>query len=279
MREPRLGGDFQVSTTPTFDRRGLVSGSIHVARDITQRKKAEQLKDEFAGMVSHELKTPLTVIIGALAVAATDGISPEESSALIRDAASSADTLAGIVDNLLELSRFQSDRLDLNSEPVDIARLALGVTQKLQHKTSIHHISIDIPGDIPSVIIDRIRIERILNNLVENAIKYSPDGGEIRVSGARQDSQLVIGVSDQGIGISEADQLKLFQRFERLHMPDKQAIPGLGLGLRVCRILVEAHSGKIWVESAPGRGSTFFFTIPITRGKRNIRSASIKNLS
>ncbi len=261
--EPRMGGDFQVSTTPMFDRNGRVTGSVHIARDITQRKKAEQLKDEFIGMVSHELRTPLTVIIGALAVARSEGVSADESAELIQNAATGADALASLIDNLLELSRYQSDRLNLNSEKVNLGKVAECVVQKLRGKSPRHKLVASIPDSLPGVVIDRVRIERVLMNLVENAIKYSPRGGEVEVFALEHESHVVIGVRDQGIGISKADQSRLFQRFERLQAKERHAIPGLGLGLRVCRILVEAHGGRIWVESAPGQGATFYFTVPL----------------
>jgi PAS domain S-box-containing protein len=263
IHEPRLGGDFLVSTTPVFDGNNRVTGAVHVARDITERKKAEQLKDEFIGMVSHELKTPMTVIIGALKVATTEGVSPEESSELIGEAVSSADSLAGLVDNLLELSRHQSNRLSLNSSQVNIAELTNGVVQKLKNKSPLHHLTINFPDTAQSAVIDKVRIERVLYNLVENAIKYSPKGGEVNIFSRSENSHLVIGVRDQGLGISKAEQAKLFQKFERLQSKDTYNIPGLGLGLRVCRILVEAHGGKIWVESEKGKGSIFYFTLPI----------------
>ena len=115
--------------------------------------------------------------------------------------------------------------------------------------------------------IDAIRIERVLHNLVENAMKYSPKGGEVRIFGNCSDDTIVIGVSDEGIGISPEDQPRLFKSFERLSASVKGAIQGTGLGLRVCRILVEAHDGRIWVESKPGKGSTFFFSLPVVNNK------------
>ncbi|MBI2847072.1 MAG: PAS domain S-box protein [Chloroflexi bacterium] len=240
--------------------------------DITERKKAERLKDEFIGMVSHELRTPLTVVIGALSVATAEGLPQEQSRELIRDAATYADVLAGIVDNLLELSRHQSDRLAIQTERSDIGQIARDVIQRLQTRSDTHHLVVDIPSDAPAIFVDRVRIELVLHNLVENAIKYSPKGGEVRVLARQQDSQLVVSVSDHGVGISPEDQLKLFQSFERVQVYKKHLIPGLGLGLRVCRILVEAHGGQIWVESAPGKGTTFFFTVPLGNAVGQVKS-------
>ncbi len=121
---------------------------------------------------------------------------------------------------------------------------------------------LDIPGGLPSLNVDRVRVELILVNLLRNAVKYSAEGTDIRLSVQRQPDTLVISVIDQGIGIPATQQTRLFQPFERLESAAR-SVGGLGLGLLVCKRLVEAHGGKIWVESKPGKGSTFLFTIPL----------------
>ena len=122
---------------------------------------------------------------------------------------------------------------------------------------------IDLTRELPLVQADPLRLERILYNLLENAVKYSPHGGEIRVFAKPGRDGLVIGIVDQGVGISMDDQAKLFGPFQRLEQPIADRVKGAGLGLLVCRRLVEAHGGRIWVESEPGQGSTFFFTLPL----------------
>lgn len=233
--------------------------------ELRVAKQIELLKDEFIGMVSHELKTPLTVIIGALNVAEEKGMRVNEIKGLVHDAATSAESLAAMVDNLLELSRHQSNRLSLQTTQTQIEPAVRAVINKLKDRSSKHKLAGNIPPDLPNVLMDPIRVERVLHNLVENAIKYSPQGGEIKVGVRREDSHLIIGVSDQGIGISLEDQQKLFQKFERLDIQKKFEIGGVGLGLRVCQILVEAHGGRIWVESEKGKGLTFFFSLPISK--------------
>jgi len=249
---------------PVKDSEEKVLGLVFSLVDTTERKKAELLKDEFIGMVSHELKTPLTVMIGALSVATDSGVSEEQKKELLTDAGSYAEALAGIVDNLLELSRFQSNRLTLQREPVDVAPLAEKVFLALRAKSAAHRLTLEFPGDTPKVMADPLRVERILYNLVENAIKYSPKGGEVRLFARPEGGHLTVGVTDEGIGISAEDQARLFRSFERINAYETHAIPGLGLGLRVCRILVEAQGGKIWVESEAAKGSTFYFTLPLT---------------
>ena len=136
------------------------------------------------------------------------------------------------------------------------------MAQKLQSKSAIHYLTIDLERDSGIVAVDPVRIERILYNLVENAIKYSPGGGEVKISSRRENDALVVSVCDQGPGISIDAQERLFQSFERLDASGVGNAVGIGLGLKVCRTLVEAHGGRIWVESKPGEGSTFFFALP-----------------
>jgi len=245
----------------TYDYRGRPLRMTGISMDITERKKAEQLKDEFIGMVSHELRTPLTVVTGALYASMNKEVPDEEKQQLMQDALWGTEMLDQILDNLLELSRAQADRLRLNIKIVNIANVARSVMNRLEYKSAGHRFEIDIPPDM-TVQADPVRIELVLRNLLDNAIKYSPSGGQIKAFASLEADKVVIGVSDQGYGISSEDQEKLFTRFHRLERPAHAGAEGIGLGLSVCRTLVEAHQGRIWVKSEPGRGSTFFFTIP-----------------
>ena len=238
------------------------SATIAQGQDITERVKVEQIKDEFIGLVSHELKTPITVIMGSVYTAMSHGIPKKEAQLLLQDAVSSAESLASIIDNLLELSRAQADRLVIRREQLDIAETIRGFMEKLRGKSTAHRLLFDLPDGMPSLLVDQVRLERVLHNLIDNAIKYSPGGGDITVFARKEDDCLVIGVKDQGMGISKEDQAKLFRPFERLELLD--SVGGIGLGLNVCRRLVEAHGGRIWVESEPGKGATFFFSLPLT---------------
>jgi PAS domain S-box-containing protein len=233
-------------------------------RDIERRKKMDELKDEFIGLVSHELRSPLTVIMGALKTALADGahLSKEEMQQLLEDAASETDSLSHLLENLLELSRARADRLSLYVTPVDLQAVVQKAVDQVQRQSPRHRFVVDLPGELPPIHADETRLGRILYNLLENGVNYSPDGGEIRVSAERHGHRLTIGVSDQGMGISHEDQTRLFQPFERAEVAKTGGIGGAGLGLLVCRRLVEAHGGKIWVKSELGKGATFFFTLP-----------------
>lgn len=181
---------------------------------------------------------------------------------LLQDAARETETLAHLLDNLLELSRAQADRLFLHLEPVDIRSVIRGVVDRLGRQTSQHRFIMEVTGDIPAAQADRIRLGRIVYNLAENAVKYSPEGGSIMITASRSGSDLLVSVADHGLGINEADQQKLFAPFQRLESSVTGRTGGAGLGLLVCRRLVEAQGGTIWVESTPGEGSTFHFTLP-----------------
>jgi len=256
----------EVHGYPIFDKEGNVTRMITYSIDITERKKLDQLKDDFIGLVSHELRSPLTVITGAVNTVLTEGarLSPEETRQLITDAALEADLLSHLLSNLLELSRAQANRLLIHAEPVSVARIVQDTFEEIKRQASPHQFILDIPKKLPTVYADRLRLERILYNLIDNAMKYSPQGGEVRVSVKSEDERLVISVSDQGIGISLTDQAKLFGPFQRIEESKLEGVRGLGLGLLVCRRLVETHGGQIWVESEPGKGSTFFFTLPLS---------------
>jgi len=238
-------------------------------RDMEERKKVDELKDQFIGLVSHELRTPLTVIMGAVNTALSEAthLSPEETRQLLEDAASESELLSHILENLLELSRSQADRLILHLEPLKLEDVVQKTIHEARCHSSMHQFVMDLPKKIPPLRADRIRLERILHNLVENAVKYSP-GGEVRVSARQEGKNLVIAVHDQGPGISPHDQARLFQPFWRTRQAETDFTKGVGLGLVVCRRLVEAHGGKIWLESEPGQGTTFFFTLPIEARRR-----------
>jgi signal transduction histidine kinase len=230
-------------------------------RDITERKKAEQLKDEFIGLVSHELRTPLTVIGGSLRTAMSEGVSQEDGRELLQNAAEGVDSLAAILENMLELSRYQAGRLQLRIERVSIADAVKNVIEKLKRQGVSHVFSSEIPGDLPPAEADPVRVERILFNLMENATKYSPEDSKITVSSRMQDGFVVTSIIDRGPGISPDDHVRIFEPFQRLETSQRPT-KGVGLGLVVCKRLAEAQGGWIKVDSEPGKGSTFSFALP-----------------
>jgi signal transduction histidine kinase len=246
------------------DANGKMVSVMSEVEDITEPKKAEQLKDDFIGMVSHELRTPLTVLMGNIKVALSEGISPEQIKELVKDADYAAEELKGILENLVQLSRYQAGKLLLNTSPTGVFELLRQSIARAVLRAPEHCFTLKIEGDLPEVRVDTTKIAQIMDNLLSNAAKYSQEGTEVIVSARRLNGDIEISVTDKGRGISHEERTRLFQPFERLkEMPGGK--PGLGLGLLVCHRLVEAHGGRIWVESEAGRGSRFSFTLPLDR--------------
>jgi len=229
--------------------------------DVTDRKRAERMKDEFLSLVSHELRTPLTIIMGSLEAAATEGVLAEDIRDMIGAAKSSARDLGNILGDMLEMTREQAGRLVLNRAPVDPRDLVNKVIAALKTAGARQKFTVRIGDEVPPVAMDPLRIEHVLHNLMENAVKYSPPESEITVTCRIEDGQLVTEVHDEGRGISKADQKKLFQLFSRVG--ETERTPGTGLGLVVCKRLVEAHGGWINVDSELGKGATFSFGLPL----------------
>jgi PAS domain S-box-containing protein len=250
------------SGAPIMDENRNIRGVVLVFRDVTERRRADKLKDDFIGLVSHELRTPLTVIMGSVATARTPGLAPGQVGTLMDKALAGAESLRCILDNLLELSRYQAQRLSLSTETLDIAELAAETVARVKDRHPDYDYMVTMGASPPALVADRIRVERIIYNLVENAAKYSPAGSRIEVTGARVDGEMRISVSDRGIGLAPDERERLFQPFQRL-VDQHEFTKGLGLGLVVCKHLVEAHHGRIWVESEKGKGSTFAFSLPL----------------
>jgi two-component system cell cycle sensor histidine kinase/response regulator CckA len=256
----------QSSVSTIKDKDGKVIGLLAVIRDVTGRTELDNLKDEFIGLVSHEMRIPLTVIIGSLHTVLSKGelLPQDEINELLNGALCEAKSLSHVLENLLELSRSQAKQLVLFPEPMILKKLVKEVVKEFKGQAT-HQFILDFPDEIPPAEADMLRVRRILYNLVQNAVKYSPAGSKIKVFARQTQDYLVIGVRDQGKGISASDQARLFHSFQRLGLELASEFKGIGLGLMVCLRLVEAHGGKIWVESALGKGATFSFTLPLIR--------------
>lgn len=257
------------SGAPIVDQQGRTTGVVLIFRDVTERKKAEDLKEEFLGLISHEMKTPLTVMLGGLHTLVHYGVSldPGDKDELLKDAYLEAEALADIVTNLLELSRWQAGRLSIESSDVDIVPVTRAMVERAKAQYKDHRFSVRMPQQLPRLRADRMRVERVLYNLIDNAAKYSDAGSDIVVSVKQADGEILLAVTDHGPGISPEDQALLFSQFERLGQPSGGKAGGTGLGLVVAKRLVEAHGGKIWAESEVGKGSTFCFTLPLDQRK------------
>ncbi len=257
-----------ITCSPLYDEEGRLARIIANVVDITRFREAEELKSTFVSVVSHELKTPVALIKGyantlAREDARWDAETLREGLQVIGE---ESDRLNGLINNLLDASRIQAGGFSLERGDVALPRLAASVVESFRTQTEKHRFALDFPADFPCVAGDEERLRQVFNNLVSNAIKYAPEGGEIRVGGWSDAGQATVYVADQGIGIPPAAQGKLFQRFYRVDSSLRRSTQGAGLGLYLCRSIVEAHGGRIWLRSEPGRGTTVFFTLPVEEG-------------
>ena len=236
-----------------------------VVRDVTQERTLERRRDAFVSIASHELRTPMTGIMGFAELLLNrdppDEVRREWLGRIHRDSR----RLAAIVDDLLDVSRIQSGRLVLKRGNVALRPLIEEEVARVRATTGIHEFRVEVPPDLPGVSADEHKLAQVLANLLDNAVKYSPQGGLITVS-ARHDQveqRVVTSIADQGIGIDPADQEELFASFRRISQPETEAVGGTGLGLYIVKGLVELMQGEVWVESDVGKGSTFRFSIPL----------------
>ena len=253
-----------ITYAPLFDPDGRLVNLIANVRDITRFREADEIKNTFISIISHELKTPVALIKGYAGTLRREDAqwAPEtiRSSATIIE--EEADRLTKLIDNLLDASRLQAGGLKLNRGDVAVDVIARRQIELFRTQTARHPLSAEFPAPFPLVPADAARIEQLLNNLIGNALKYSPDGGAIRVTGRALPDAVEITVSDEGIGIPLEEQSRVFERFYRIDDALSRRAQGSGLGLYIAKAIVEAHGGRIWVRSAPGRGTAFSFTLP-----------------
>jgi len=263
----RHGGSISVGITyaPLFDREGRLVNIIADVRDITRFREADKVKSTFISVISHELKTPVALIKGYADTllredARWDPETTQESLTVIME---EADRLNQLVDDLLDASRLQAGGLSLEIEPVSLDALVEHVAGRFRTQTQEHEIHTRFPDSLPAVYGDAARLEQVLDNLVANAIKYSARGGRIEISGRALSDEVIITVSDEGVGSPFEEQPRVFERFFRGARERNQRTPGAGLGLYLAKSIVQAHGGRIWVESNPAEGASFSFAIPI----------------
>ncbi|MGD8597974.1 MAG: response regulator, partial [Anaerolineae bacterium] len=258
-----------VSFAPVTDDIGHVTGTVAVFRDYTREAEIDRMKSDFVSIVSHELRTPLTSIKGYLdlLLMGTAGPLTMQQSSFLEIAKDNSIRLNSLVADLLDISRIESGRTELDLQVVSISDIVDNVATSLQQQFAERNLTLtlDIPPGLPEIFGDPKRIAQILINLLSNAYKYTVEGGAT-VRARATTTALQVDVTDSGVGISPQAKEKLFSRFFRANDPTVRQQPGTGLGLNITKSLVEMHGGKIWVESTPGVGTTFSFTLPLPAG-------------
>lgn len=266
---------------PTFTR-SFLGGTNHLAQetelaalvvhqDVTALKEAELLKDEFIGLAAHELRTPLAVLKGfaqTLIVQTARGKGPELAewqSEALQEIDQASRRLVELLEDLLDVTRLQAGRLELHIEPIDVIPNIQRLITHIQMTTEQHQLFLATTLTHLIALVDARRIEQVLTNLLSNAIKFSPTGGviEVMIQHDEQTNMGLVGISDHGIGIPASQQARIFGRFVRADNAQESGIGGTGLGLYLCRELVERQGGRIWFESVEGKGSTFWIAFPL----------------
>ncbi len=253
-----------ITYAPLTDENDALLNVIANVRDITHFREAEQLKSTFISVVSHELKTPVALIKGYADTLRREDANWDKETirhglAVIEE---EADRLAELIENLLAASKLQAEGMKLNLEDVSLPVLVRQAVERFQTQTDVHTLIVEFPDDFPIIRGDRVRLRQVLDNLISNAIKYSPDGGEIRIRGSFDDEWVQVDVSDEGIGLPPDQIDRVFERFYRVESSLTQTTKGTGLGLYLAHAVVQAHNGKIWARNNPGKGATFSFVLP-----------------
>jgi two-component system phosphate regulon sensor histidine kinase PhoR len=242
-----------------------IRGAIAVFHDITQLKQLEKIRQDFVANVSHELRTPLTTIKGYAETLLEGALKEDQAFQFVQVIKRHTDRLTKIVEDLLMLSRIETKEFQLKMEAIPLRDFIDDVFEFVKEPAEKKEISLsrnEIPSSL-AVQADRDYLEQILINLLDNAIKYTPEGGRVTVSAIEKDSkEIQFSVEDDGIGIPKEDLSRIFERFYRVDKGRSKEMGGTGLGLSIVKHLVQVHGGRVWVESQPGKGSTFYFTLP-----------------
>lgn len=259
------GGFLPVGITyaPLLSIEGNLMNIIASVRDISRFREADELKSTFISVVSHELKTPVALIKGYVSTlrredASWDRKIIDDSLQVIEE---EADRLTDLIENLLDASRLQAGVLSINLCDVALDHLATRIVDRFRTQTSNHQFIIDFPDDFPPIMADEDRIAQVFSNLISNAIKYSPSGGKIIISGSTHPDHVIICVRDQGAGIAPRDIPYIFDRFYRAEDASRTT-KGAGLGLYLTRAVIEAHNGRIWVDPNVEMGAQICFSLP-----------------
>jgi K+-sensing histidine kinase KdpD len=229
-------------------------------------KEEDRLRSEVMAALSHELRTPLASIKGYATALMMNEVTwtEEKRQAFLRLIDAETDNLERMVSDIMDSSLIDIGQLNIELQPIRLPRLADEAAQEIQHHALNHQLVVDFPPDFPIVDADPRRIRQVLLNILDNSIKYSPEGGLIVIRGEVRTVDVVVSFADQGVGISPEDLIPLFDKYFRVKSPTGYHVPGTGLGLPVARAIVETHGGRIWAKSKVGEGTTLYFSLPFT---------------
>jgi two-component system sensor histidine kinase VicK len=256
-------------TEPVINAQGQTEGWVLTLRDISHFKKLNRNQYEFTRNVTHDLRSPLTSMQGFASMLELGAVGElnEKQAHFIEKILSGINQIAVLVDNIQDAGRYDPETgfYEMSREHCDLLELAQRIAENhlVPAEKGELQLSVRVADNVPIINADPTMLERALRNLVDNAIKYTPNGGTITVGVEKQDEQVIISVADSGLGISAEDQKRLFERGVRIHRDEHKKVKGSGLGLFIVRSVAQRHGGDAWVESAINEGSTFFISIPL----------------
>ena len=255
--------DVSLTISPIKDKEGRVIGVSKIARDITEQKRDEQRKNDFIGMASHELKTPLTSLTALIQVLQMklSGTADEFVPTALGKAIQQARRMTALINGFLSVSRLESGKLVMDKRTFELTALIREMIDEISLTTSTHSITFE-PAEAIEVLADHDKIGSVISNLLSNAVKYSPKGKSIQVDCVLQEKEVLVSVKDEGMGVRPQDIGRLFERYYRVESEHTKQISGFGVGLYLSAEIIQRHDGRIWVESEKGIGSTFYFTLP-----------------
>jgi PAS domain S-box-containing protein len=269
---PSAAGEFKLSTGRTLyasastiiGADGGALGRVCVLRDVTHFKELDEMKSEFVATVSHDLRAPLTFMRGYATMLPMVGVLNERQRDFSEKIVAGIEQMTVLIDDLLDLGRIEAG-VDLAREPVRIEQVVGEVVETLAPHAANKklRLQVDLPPGLPTLSGDATLLRQAVTNLVDNAIKYTPSGGEVRLRVALDGGHVLFAASDTGVGIAPADQAHLFDKFFRVKQRGPTQVKGSGLGLAIVRSIVERHGGRVWVESKLGKGSTFYVKLPV----------------
>lgn len=264
LRKDGLTVGIAITYAPLLTPDAQLSNIIANVRDVTNYRKAQELQNTFISTVSHELRTPVALIKGYAGTLRREDAAwdPEIIKNGLTVIEEESDRLTGLIENLLSASKLKAERMQLTLTDVELDKLSAQVVERFKTQTQVHTLKLNFPKHFPAVQGDEVRLRQVLDNLVSNAIKYSPKGGTIEVGGDFDDDSVTVYVRDQGVGLTETEQERIFDRFYRVDSALSRKTQGTGLGLYLAKAIIDAHNGSIGVTSKPKAGSTFYFIIP-----------------
>jgi two-component system phosphate regulon sensor histidine kinase PhoR len=274
-REPRrdelvvADSQIELNAVPTRNEAGETTGAVILFHDITRLKQLDQIRSDFVANVSHELRTPLSILRGYIeTLHEHPKLSRQESSRILEVMERHSERLGLLVEDLLTLAQLESGNSHLQWSNLQLSELFAGVMRDWENKFAKKQLNVlvDLPRDLPIIRADEARLREILDNLLDNAVKYSREHGEIRLQARQHNDQMVVSVTDSGVGIGKEDLPRIFERFYRVDKARSRELGGTGLGLAIVKHIAQLHGGRVEAESELGRGTTVRVTLPLDRG-------------